>query len=425
MLPLLLAVQLAGVPPPARADVMTKWVEAVEVHRPGGIDAAAERVRGLDAIELNGVIEDLHTVLKLMRRPRETVFYPFRLRGASANRLVPIRYSADQLRTLREIARLTAARGDGDRLVKRAAVLHTDLAMFAGRDGRPVPNRPAGTLQRTTVFVEDGQQVALVSAVDHWEVARRLLDTVGFSPDRDDPDPQRDQDVRLWYRATAALLVGNHQVDLPHFADAERVFPEDADILFLAGSVRDMASAPGVYATLAGARGPGGSVMNLESQANEMRNAESLLKRALAANPGHAEARLRFGRILARLNRLEAAERELRAAILATAEPLLLYYGHLFLGSVLDARRDTAGARAAYERAGALAPDAQSPRLALSQLLARAGDRSGAMDVLKPFLAPAADERADPFWVYYISAGRGADQLMTQMYGRLAPGPSR
>jgi tetratricopeptide (TPR) repeat protein len=356
-----------------------------------------------------------------MHRPRETIFYPVRLRGASANRLVPIGYSAGQLETLREIARRAAARGDGNRLVKRAAVLHTDLALSAGRGGQPVPRTPSESLQRTTVFVEDGRQVALISAVDHWAVARRVLDAVRSRPDRDDPDPQRDQDVRLWYRATGALLIGNHLVDLPHFADAERMFPEDADILFLAGTVRDMASAPGVYQTLAQARGPRGSVMNLESQDKEMRNAESLLKRALAASPGHAEARLRLGRILARLDRLDAAARELRAAIQATSDPLLLYYGYQFLGSALDAQRDTAGARAAYERAAALAPDAQSPRLALSQLLARAGDRRGAMDVVRPSLASTTTEQADPFWAYYISPGRRASELMTQMYERLVP----
>ena len=74
-------------------------------------------------------------------------------------------------------------------------------------------------------------------------------------------------------------------------------------------------------------------------------------------------------------------------------------------------------AREAYVRAAAFYPRAQSPRLALSALATRMGDRKEALAAIEPLfrLPEAAAERDDPWWIYLDSAGRNADALLAEM----------
>jgi tetratricopeptide (TPR) repeat protein len=93
---------------------------------------------------------------------------------------------------------------------------------------------------------------------------------------------------------------------------------------------------------------------------------------------------------------------ELERAVPALSDDRLRYYAHLFLGEELAAlgRRDAA--RASYERAAAAFPFAQSPRLAMSLLARRYGDRRGARQAIQDVLRLPADEfsRPDPWWQY-------------------------
>ncbi len=81
----------------------------------------------------------------------------------------------------------------------------------------------------------------------------------------------------------------------------------------------------------------------------------------------------------------------------------LLYFAEMFLGSQEEALGHPTQARACFERAALLYPRAQSPRMALSQLLRRAGDRSGAQRELRILaeIPPNRREREDPWWDYY------------------------
>lgn len=413
--------QLAAAGPADKIEVLKTWVEAVEQHRPGELDAALVRIRGLSRPQLERLRIDLRSLLTLVRDPRSSVFY------ADANvttRSVPLVYTAGERDALKALAGLVAGRGDGNRLLRRSAVAHTDIAMLAPPDaGTPTGGR-ASSLQRTLVYVEDGRQVSRVEAIDHWGMSRRLLDEVRSRPNRD-PDPASDAGVRLWYHAMSAYFQADHQVTLPHFGDATRTFPDDSEILFLAGAMREMASAPGVFATVRRDRNPFGAGTGIGSEEEEMRLAESLFRRALAVSPRHIEARLHLGRVLTRLGRHDAAVKELRLVTASTEDPRLSYYGHLFLGGALDRQRDAAGATAAYERAAALFPKAQSPRLAISQLQARAGDRRAALESAMSTLGRQAEFDDDPLWTYDVSAGRDANALLIRMYAALAPEPVR
>ena len=107
--------------------------------------------------------------------------------------------------------------------------------------------------------------------------------------------------------------------------------------------------------------------------------------------------------MLGELGRHELSVEALRAAIREGATGELLYLAELFLGRQEEVRNNGAAARAHFERAAALYPRAQSPRLALSQLSRRAGDRSGAQRELRVLVELPEDERQreDPWWNYY------------------------
>jgi Tfp pilus assembly protein PilF len=135
----------------------------------------------------------------------------------------------------------------------------------------------------------------------------------------------------------------------------------------------------------------------------ELVRAERFFREALIHRPDHIEARVRHGRVLDDLKRHDAAAEELRRAIADGAGEHLLYLAHLFLGRAEEARGRDNAARAAFERASALYPNAQSPRLALSQMARRAGDRAAAQRELGAIAALPHDERSreDPWWLYY------------------------
>jgi tetratricopeptide (TPR) repeat protein len=424
MLPLLLAVAGAAVlggslqptPTPDRVELLRIWVAAVEQHAPGQRDAALETARQLDLASIDVIDRHLPALVRTLGDPRATIF-PARRRGTQGTASMvgnPV-FTAAELVGLRILADEVRARGDANWLLKRAAVLHMDIAMSGGSPGAASSALRRLPLAQTTVFVEDGRQAALVDSIDHWEMARQTLDEIRSRHDRN-PDPQKDPDVRLWYQATTSYLLSLYLVERDHFDKALTLFPMEADILFAAAAVTDMTSAPGVHSPLRRARTGFGRVMDLGSQESEMRAAVALFRRALEADRGHAEARIRIANLLGRLGRHDDALKELRLAIPLATDPLLQYYAHLFLGRELEQTNDVAGARAAYERAMTLAPNAQSPRVGWSQLLVRTGDRAAALDLLRPVLAADALGDNEPMWAYYPMAGREASILVERVY---------
>ena len=151
-----------------------------------------------------------------------------------------------------------------------------------------------------------------------------------------------------------------------------------------------------------------------------MQQAERFFRRAIERGLHFDEARIRLGRVLGLQGRHADAVDQLRAA--APADPLLSYYAAMFLGAEVEALARPAEARGWYERAAALYPRAQSPRLAISQLAQREADRPGAIRALEQaFQASAAGEDGDdPWWTYHTAQGRDANSRLAALY-RLVP----
>src|SRR5262249_19613969 len=94
------------------------------------------------------------------------------------------------------------------------------------------------------------------------------------------------------------------------------------------------------------------------------------------------------------------------------------YYGELFLGAAEERLAHDDAAREAYSEAATLYPRAQSPHIALSALARRHGDRATALREMQIVfeLQHAEDGPDDPWWAYYKSHARNADDLLEALW---------
>jgi tetratricopeptide (TPR) repeat protein len=328
-----------------------------------------------------------------------------------------------------ELKRLAVAvnagklRGDHDNyILRRGALLHADtIALLMRRPSGPLTNAgtgaPAGGF---SLAMSDGQGVMGSSHMAiQWELARKLLDQV-IPPHEDVVAPAHDDMVRQWYVATAAWMQQARQYMTNHLSRARALFPRDADILFLSGCERETYASPAIQSAVRSASLPQGVDFEVASDQGELRAAEGFFRGALAARPAFGEAHLRLGRVLLLRGRAADAVAELQQAIGSLADARLQYYTQLFLGAAQEAAGQFDPARASYEKAVQLSPRAQSPRLALSALARRTGDRAAALRALQDvFELPGGPgdnaERDEPWWSYFVAQARNADALLDDL----------
>jgi len=284
-------------------------------------------------------------------------------------------------------------RDEANDLLLRGAGLHADIARLIP-DGivRQSPK------QQRIFIVTDGRDQGTRFISIHWDLGRSLLDAIA-------PEPAVHPGARLWYEETSIDLLRLRSLAeaAVHLPRARQIFPSDPVLLFASGVLHERFSSPSLQAAaesvVAGHRG----ATSLNSARAELGRAERFFRAALAVQPDHVEAQVRHGHVLGSLGRHAQAAEVLRAAIKAGVTGELLYFAELFLGSQEEALGHNAQARARFEQAASLYPRAQSPRIALSQLLRRTGDRSGAQRELRVLAELPEDERQreDPWWNYY------------------------
>jgi hypothetical protein len=427
----------------SRLDRVTAWLAAVQRHQPGADDEALAQVALWSNDDLRLLWIDLNVVVHLMRNPRAT---NFKAGPARATIDSTVRYTPRQVERLRQLAcaaagalqeppcartqqtttldtglfglaaAAVAARlgGDSNYVLRRGALLHSDAAMKPAQiTTAPAVIRPADGPRVFRLQIADGQEIDAGLIGAHWEIARMLLDSIA-PRGSEKPAPEHDDMVRDWYRATATWMALHEDHDSRHLDRGREIFRDDAELLFLSGCQHEVFAAPHIQIPTRSASIPSGYSIPLESERAELRHAEALFRRALEIDADHVDARLRLGHVLERLGRDADAARELRQVLATTADDLLRYYAELFLGAAEEAQAGYEAAALAYERAAALFPGAQSPRLALSKLARRRGDRAAALRAIRLLFDVAADsvEQDDPWWVYYIAHGRRAADLL-------------
>jgi tetratricopeptide (TPR) repeat protein len=430
-----------------RLDRLQRWLSAVDRHEPGEQDDAVTEVGGWTNGDLRGLWVDVTVLSQLMRSPRLGRFI---VQGQGQRGATEIHYTANQLSRLRTYACAAAAillqpdclaiqaaagldadlrtlaahaaaerarSGDENYVVRRAALLHADIAIF--QPNAPVepfdsPSARSIGPQNWRVDISDGRGLGAGRSAVHWDIARLALDQVR-PPASGKPAPEHDDMVRSWYRATAAWMQYREDHDTLHLDRARAIFPNDAYLLFLSGCQRETYAGPAIQSAARSIVLPNGLAMAIDSERAELRQAEAFFRRALAQQPDMPEARLRLGRVVGQQGRHADAAAELRAALELIDEDGLRYYGELFLGAEEEAIGRFAEARAAYEAAADLFPSAQSPLIALSELARRLGDRSGSLAAIqKVFDLPAASDSGgdDPWWEYHLAQAKNADALL-------------
>ena len=128
--------------------------------------------------------------------------------------------------------------------------------------------------------------------------------------------------------------------------------------------------------------------------------AETSYRRARSLDPQMFEARLRLGRVLFLKRDMDAARREFESVANGAADERLSYLAHLFLGGVHQFQNDVADARLEYEAALRLAPQYQTPYVALSFLEQMAGRQARASELQTALAALPAPAARDPWWDY-------------------------
>jgi tetratricopeptide (TPR) repeat protein len=345
---------LGQMPPPP--DRFQQWLTAIDVHHAGDRGRTALDVSTWTGPELEAVV-------------------------------------ADAKRHARTLAKTDPQKAN--QILLRGAAMHAGIARMVPED-----NVRRSASQKTAYIVSDGRWMGMRYISMHWQFGRSLLDSVT-------PEPAAEPGVRAWYLETSADLQQLRQfaAALEHYTRARQIFPADPEILFVSGTLHERFGSTALQAAAVSVAESNRTTAAVSSARAELVRAERFYRDSLMHRPDHVEARLRHGRVLDTLGRSAEACDELRRAIAGGASGHLLYLAELFLGRAEETRGNDEAARAAYARASALFPNAQSPLLALSQIARRAGNRAAAQRELQALaaLSPDSRRREDPWWLYYDS----------------------
>lgn len=364
------------------------WIAAIERHEAGRDDAPVRVVAEMPQADFEGTFGHLVLLLSAVSvgeraRDMDDLFDSFATR---------INMSPSERKILESLR--TRVRTFGfDRFLKRAAMLHTDVALFH-------PDAHLTSREGLGHLTSDGRAEGDLTRPWHWMLAREFLYIV-WSKTPADPD------VLLWYQAVANHFwsARNFTEALPHSRKVDELFPDDAELQFVRGLIHESQAAPQIQAAVAEqqaqrVRAPGVVyVPSVGTAGAERREAEQAFRKAVAADRSHFEARMRLAHVLTLDGKFDEAAEELAVVVAATEHPWHRYFSYLLIGRAEEGRGRAFEARAAYEAASALYPDAQAPRIAVSQIDLRAGDRDGAMKVFA-FLSSERPYDSDPWWQY-------------------------
>ena len=416
----------------ASVVALKTWVDAVRAHTPGQADASVTTVAAF-SYETR---VDLNTAVDLFLRA-----------------LMGWHYNSDGNKAAQTIVAIGHA--EGKDFLKRAAVLHTDVAAFGDRSPRApsstrrAPPRiqsddeiPPLLREDPLLLAQDGRVVGETTGSWNWPFARGLLDLLSADPLKklfvERPKPATDPFVSAWYHATTAYLFANERYGdaTSHLHHASIVLPDDALALMDAACYSEVLGLPMHQAlvperNVAEHRGSGGPptwttpgpnpMLHIPGTEQTNAEAERLLRRALAVDPGLAEARVRLARLLELRKRDEEAANELKTVLDGNPVGITAFYARLFAGRAAQAMGKTNDAAGHFRVALELFPDAQSALIASSQVALLESDVSGTLAPIERLGARSANFEADPWWQYHLCSGRDADDLLKSLWASVPP----
>jgi tetratricopeptide (TPR) repeat protein len=400
----------AAAAPKLNADddaVLERWTRAVIAHAPGRVDESLSIAAALTYDDRQRLDEALHPFFDAMIRGR--------IDTSSADDVRAAKLGAD------------AARKPGaNAFLERAAMLHADAVIFAARLPSPRADPRDVNGDPPLVSSSDGEYDGTMRPSWHWQFARDLLDRIT-------PRPATDPFVGRWYHAMIAYLFGGTRYGeaSPLLRRATEMLPNDARILFDRACLSETLGAPHIQAVLNDPRVVAGTMPDTprgvtraavaaggERQANG--EAESLFRRALAADGSLVDARVRLGRLLLLRGRDAEAATMLAQAVADSRDPAVTYLSHLLAARADERLGNLDEATDHADAALALFPGAQSALVAKSHVALQRADAAGALDPINRLAQ--RDSRVpprDPWSEYYLGAGRDSSALLSALWSSI------
>ena len=331
---LIAAAPLASAQSKESADSLERWVTAVRTHVPGQADRAAGAVASLSYAARSELHPAMRMFLEHLRGRR------FAAKGDGAKKVI-------------ELARGVEDDHGIEAFLKRAAVLHTDAAVFADRFPVPPDDAPPRPPERVrsggrrpdppppllwnerAVLTRDGQVLGETSIAWHLVFARSLIDPRPFGLLAEDDDF-----IGEWYHAVAAYFfaIANNADAAGHLRRAAELLPNDARLLFDRASYAETLGLPIYQAVLDEPDSRNGVQAELPPEEKTNAEAERLYRRALDVDPALVEAHVRLARLLDHRGRHEEAAHEIATALDAKPAGVVALYAHIVAGRIAMAR---------------------------------------------------------------------------------------
>jgi tetratricopeptide (TPR) repeat protein len=153
--------------------------------------------------------------------------------------------------------------------------------------------------------------------------------------------------------------------------------------------------------------------------ASSLGDAEAAFRRALAADPGLSEARLRLGRVRLLRGQAREAIEELQRVSREDGSLRRQYLARLFEARAHEKRGDAEGAARAYQAAVAVEPEGQSAWIGLGHALGLLGRREEAEEAFAVALGQRR-VRGDPWWTYARGDLDRLEPLLAELQAALA-----
>ena len=308
----------------------------------------------------------------------------------------------------------------------KGLVLHTDLALHERATGG---GAAAGV--GPSIWLLDTERVASLRRTFQWDAGRRLATALARRP-------QGAPIARAWFRAVAALMQqwGEFGAVRVHLDQAAGLFPDDAVIVLYRGTLHQAYADARVQTYVARQRrrqmrgvvrdedvdafsANVASTAAIQSAGLELDFAEAALRRAMALDPSLVEARIRLAHVLEARGKAEEGAALAREALATPLPPFLDYYGAMVLGRNEAQLGHAAEARAAFARAVAVFPHAQSARVASSASELAEGRAGDALAAILAGIGPDAPaSRGDPWaWCFRRHEPQASD-LVTDLRAR-------
>jgi tetratricopeptide (TPR) repeat protein len=308
-------------------------------------------------------------------------------------------------RTRREVEGLLQLRPFDPALAFAAALVHVHRALLGSASTLEYRGQHLAAATRLLLAAAD----APVSA-DSAGLARRMFLLVGLAL-------EETLDVGAAHEVVRAGL--------------ER-FEDDAELLTVLGmtleigpSMRDYALPPGARRGSSYARA-GFSVEGSGSRGewrplpeSSLGEAEAAFRRAVAADPGLGEARLRLARVRLLRGRVGEAIVELQQVAREDGSLRRRYLARLFEARAHEKRGDAEAAVRAYRAAVAIEPEGQSAWIGLGRALDLLERREEAQEAFDAALGMDR-KRGDPWWAYERGDLERLESLLTELQAAVA-----